>query len=284
MRVRELQLADYDIFHAHGDNHLRLGRSTPTHVRTLYGSCFSEALHIRGAKNRLRMFALGLTEVAGSITADATVAISQNTRLYYPWVNRVIPCGVDRRLFRPGEKDARPTILFVGTYHRRKRGRLLMDVFEHEVLPAVPDAQLWMVCSDAPAAPNVEVLGGLTDDELADRYRRAWLFCLPSTYEGFGVPYIEAMASGTPVVATANPGALEVVENGRYGMITPAATLGASIVGLLTDQEKRDEIASRATIRARDFDWEVVAASYERLYREVLGAQRGPARESGDST
>lgn len=49
---------------------------------------------------------------------------------------------------------------------------------------------------------GVRVLGKVSLERLTEFYRRAWLFCLPSSYEGFGVPYIEAMASGTAVVAT----------------------------------------------------------------------------------
>ena len=61
-RVRALDLRGFDVLHAHGDDHLRRKRTTPAHVRTLHGSCFDEALHIPGAKERLRMVALGLTE------------------------------------------------------------------------------------------------------------------------------------------------------------------------------------------------------------------------------
>ncbi|MEI5579328.1 glycosyltransferase, partial [Streptomyces brasiliscabiei] len=81
--------------------------------------------------------------------------------------------------------------------------------FQREVLPHIPDARLEMVCRDAPPdpGPGVEVLGALNDEELVAAYQRAWVFCLPSDYEGFGIPYAEAMACGVPVVATENPGA-----------------------------------------------------------------------------
>ena len=272
-RLRELDLDGYDVLHAHGDNHLRLGRRPPV-VRTLHGSCFEEAWHIRGAKERLRMAALGMTEVIGSLTADATVAVSHTTRRFYPWVRRVIPNGVDLGRFHPGPKEDRPTILFVGTFERRKRGRLLMEVFSREVLPAIPDARLWMVCDDAPPARNVEVLGRLGDDELADRYRRAWVFCLPSSYEGFGVPYIEAMASGTAVVATPNPGAREVLDGGRYGELADPSHLGRTLTHLLLDGTRRLALAREGLLRAQGFSWDRVLDSYEQLYEELLGAHR----------
>ncbi|MEY2420245.1 MAG: phosphatidyl-myo-inositol alpha-mannosyltransferase [Acidimicrobiaceae bacterium] len=269
-RLRGLDLSDFDVYHAHGDDHLRARRNTPAHVRTLHGSCFSEALHIKGVKDRLRMFLLGLTEVVASLRADAAVAVSQNTRRSFPWVRRVIPNGVDLQSFHPGDKEPTPTILFVGTYERRKRGRLLMEAFSSSVLPILPSARLWMVCSDAPEAPNVERLGRLDDGQLADRYRRAWVFCLPSSYEGFGVPYIEAMASGTPVVATANPGAFEVLDGGRAGVIVDDSALGPELVRIMTEPAVRASLSRAGLQRAHDFDWHAVAASYESLYAELL--------------
>src|SRR5581483_8941283 len=124
----------------------------------------------------------------------------------------------------------------VGTYKNRKRGHLLMEAFTRQIRPAVPEAELWMVCSDAPAAPGVTVHGRVSEKELAELYSRAWVFCLPSSYEGFGVPYIEAMASGTPVVATPNPGSLEVLDGGRCGVIVDPDELGDALIALLRDQ------------------------------------------------
>ncbi len=85
---------------------------------------------------------------------------------------------------------------------------LLAEAFPRDVLPAVPDAELRMVTQDAPADPGagITVLGRLDDEELAREYRAAWVFCLPSSYEGFGIPYAEAMASGHAGRGDAEPG------------------------------------------------------------------------------
>ncbi len=78
-----------------------------------------------------------------------------------------------------------------------------------------------MVTQDAPPElpEGVTVLGRLSDDELADEYGRAWVFCLPSSYEGFGIPYAEAMTAGLPVVATPNVGARYVTDEGAVGSL-----------------------------------------------------------------
>ncbi|MGE0877285.1 MAG: glycosyltransferase family 4 protein [Acidimicrobiia bacterium] len=265
----------FDVVHAHGDDYWLTKRHTRAHIRTMHGSCFDEALRIRGAKERLRMTLLGMSEVTATAVADKTVAVSRATRRWYPWIKTVIPNGVDLSTFTPGiARDERPTILFVGTYQRRKRGKLLMELFEQTVRPAVPDAQLWMVCDDAPSAPGVSVFGRVSDEELRSLYQRAWAFCLPSTYEGFGVPYIEAMASGTPVVASPNVGAKEVTDNGRYGLVVPDDGLGQALVDLLGDEPRRKQMAADALTWVQQYDWPNVVAQYEVVYRDVIAKRQ----------
>jgi phosphatidylinositol alpha-mannosyltransferase len=142
------------------------------------------------------------------------------------------------------------------------------------VLPAFPDAELWMVCKDAPQRPGVKVLGRVSDDELAALYGRAWVFCLPSSYEGFGIPYAEAMAAGCPVVATPNPGALEVTGGGQFGVIVEPEGVGSAIARLLGDADERERLASAGLERARDYDLDVVTSTYETLYERLIEARR----------
>ena len=131
-------------------------------------------------------------------------------------MSRVIPHGVDRRVFRAaaGSKSAHPSVLFVGTLDGRKRGRFLLDVFERTIRPAHPTATLTVVGQKGPPRPGVTYRTGVSDDELVALYQTAWVYASPSTYEGFGLPYLEAMACGTVVVATRNPGSVEVLGDG----------------------------------------------------------------------
>ncbi len=274
LRLRHVDWKPFDVLHAACDDYWLWRRRVPVHVRTLYGSCLSEARWITGGRERLRMLLLGLSEVLATAVADETVACSENTRRWVPWVRSVVPCGVDLKRFHPGERSPKPSVLFVGTYQRRKRGKLLADAFESKVLPALPDAELWMVCTDAPQRPGVKVLGRVSNDELADLYSRAWTFCLPSTYEGFGIPYVEAMSSGCPVVATRNPGAVEVTRNGEFGVVAEAEELGEEVLRLLTSREERERLARTALDSVSRYDIDVVAASYEGIYLRLLDAAR----------
>lgn len=294
LKLRSIDYSHFDLVHAHGDDYwLWSRRRYPAHVRTMHGSCLAEALHIPGLPGKLRMLMLGLSEILATIVADRTVCVSRNTTRYYPypWVRDVIMNGVDTTAFRPAEagskdfgaatgcteqKESRPTVLFVGTYHNRKRGKLLMGEFEAVIRPALPNAQLWMVCEQAPEAGGVTVFSRIPLEQLTDLYRRAWVFCLPSSYEGFGVPYIEAMASGLPVVATPNPGSIEVLDKGRFGIIAEPANLGNTILELLQNAAERSRLTSMGLERVQAFAWDHIVDQYEVVYNAVL-AKRGRA-------
>jgi glycosyltransferase involved in cell wall biosynthesis len=268
-RMRSIDFTSFDALLAQGDDYLLPRLHGPVHIRTMHGSCFDEAVHVSGLRERTRMLALGLTEVVAVVRTPVIVGVSRNSLRFYPWCRTVIPNGVEStRPPHSAGRASRPTILFVGTYARRKRGRLLHEVFRTYVRPRLPDAELWMVCDDAPEAPGVRVLGRVADDELAALYRQAWVFCLPSTYEGFGVPYIEAMAAGTPVVATPNRGAVEVLDGGHLGVITPAEQLGRALVELLLDADRRTELAARGLAAVGTYDVRTTAQQYVRLIEE----------------
>lgn len=280
LALRRMDLSQYDVLHAHGDDYWLWRGRGPAHVRTLHGSCFDEALRIRGAWERLRMVLLGLSEVLASVVADRTVVVSPQTRRWTPWVRDVVPNGVDLARFHPNPAmaTAHPTVLFVGTFGGRKRGRELARAFAADVLPRHPTAELWMVSEDVPAdLPAVRALGRVDDATLTDLYRQAWVFCLPSSYEGFGIPYVEAMASGLPVVATPNVGSRYVTRDGRDGVLVDLAGLGGALADLLADAPRRADLRERGVARAREFSLDGVVDRYEAIYRDIL-ASRAAAR------
>ncbi|MFP3714958.1 glycosyltransferase family 4 protein [Puerhibacterium sp. TATVAM-FAB25] len=271
LALRRLDLSGYDVLHAHGDDYWLWRRRVRRHVRTLHGSCFEEARRIRGVKEKARMVLLGLSEVLASVVADRTVVVSPMTRRWYPWVRGVVPNGVDTRRFAPDDapRADHPVVLFVGAWKGRKRGDVLARQFVRDVRPALPDAELWMVSRDVPegAGDGVVELGALSDDELVEAYRRAWVFCLPSDYEGFGIPYVEAMASGAPVVSTPNVGARYVSEDGRSARLVPLEDVGTALRDLLQDGDARAALAKLGLERAAAFDLRRVVDAYEELYR-----------------
>jgi len=169
------------------------------------------------------------------------------------------------------EKSPAPSILLVGTLHGRKRGDLLRRAFHEQIRPAIPNAELWGVCDAPDDARDPEEsgehwFGRVPLEQLRDLYRRAWVFCLPSSYEGFGVPYIEAMASGTAVVSTPNVGAIEVTRNGKDGLLCKDDELGQSLIKVLQDDSLRSSLRTAGLKRVQHFSWERVCAQYIALY------------------
>jgi alpha-1,3-rhamnosyl/mannosyltransferase len=107
-------------------------------------------------------------------------------------------------------------------------------------------------------------------DDLADTYRRADIFISTSRYEGFGLPAVEAMASGTPVVAFANSAIPEVVGDG--GLLVPDGDVPAmvdAVRSLLDDRSRREDVRSRGLERAKHFSWERCGAVHADVYRSV---------------
>jgi phosphatidylinositol alpha-mannosyltransferase len=284
LAVRRGDFRRFDVLHAQGDEQWLPRHRRPAVVRTLHGTALAEAWFNGIVHPSPKRFALHtyfyLSECIADLRADVVVAVSKHTTRFYPRVDAVIPNGIDVADWSPDGtgKSASPSVLFVGEVDSRKRGRLLLDVFASSVKPRVPDAELWMVSPDRPTgcdAPGVEWTGRLDAAVLRDMMRRAWVMCLPSAYEGFGRPYAEALAAGTAVAATPNPGAREVLEDGRYGVIARDEALGDALVRLLSDAAARAELEQRGLERARAFDWMHVAQEYERMYVLAMDRARG---------
>lgn len=265
--LRAVDFSRFDVLHAHGDDWFLWGKRLPRHIHTYHGSCYAEFKHQHVPKEKLRMLALATCEYGSTYLCDERVAVSENTRGFISRIKHVIPNGVDLDRFSPcKDKEKTPTVLFVGTLRGRKRGRLLLKEFRECVLKKVPEAVLWAVCDEPLDEPSVRWFGRVPDDVLVELYRRAWVFCLPSSYEGFGIPYIEAMASGTAVVSTPNAGAVEVLRKGKCGLIVPENRLGKGVAEILLDSKLRRFLEDVGSNESRQYSWDKVCGAYERLY------------------
>jgi glycosyltransferase involved in cell wall biosynthesis len=260
---------DFDAVIAHGDSLLLPLAGKPV-VRVMHGSALGEARSAASFGRRLLQLGVFVQELATAIVSRGVVGVSENTRRDNPFVRRVIPHGVDDRFFRAaGDKSAVPSVLFVGTLDGRKRGRFLLDCFQRGVRAAHPEATLDFVGPAGPPLPGVTYHTGIGDDVLAALYRRAWVYASPSTYEGFGLPYLEAMACGTPVVASPNPGSREVLHDGECGVLVSDAAFGPELTALLGDAPRRASLAAQGLCRAREYSLSRMVGEYEELLYEL---------------
>jgi phosphatidylinositol alpha-mannosyltransferase len=261
---------EFDAIIAHGDSLLLPLKGKPV-VRVMHGSALGEARHATSMGRYLLQYGVYVQELLTALTESRTVAVSTNTQQDNRFIHHVIPHGVDARIFHPAPvgKTAVPSVVFVGTSGGRKRGGFLLDLFTRVVRTAYPEAQLVFVGPAGPAVPGVSYRTGVSDEDLAATYRRAWVYASPSVYEGFGLPYLEAMACGTCVVATPNPGSREVLDNGKYGVLADDADFGDALLALLGDARRRIEMEAAGLRRAQEMSLDVMLDGYEALLRKA---------------
>jgi alpha-1,3-rhamnosyl/mannosyltransferase len=201
--------------------------------------------------------------------ADAVVALSEFTKaetedlLDVPGERiRVVRNGVERVFTPEGPASEGDYVLAVATLEPRKS---LSRAVEAAALVGV---ELRVVGAEGWGGVAVPGWAGfVSDEELARLYRGARCVLYPSLYEGFGLPIVEAMACGTPVV-TSSGGATEETAGGAAVLVDPRdpASIAA---GIEEASRRRDELVAKGRERARAFTWAKAAEAVETLWREL---------------
>jgi glycosyltransferase involved in cell wall biosynthesis len=199
---------------------------------------------------------------------------------YSPRPRDRLPALAERLGFDPD--PSRPYVLFVGTLEPRKNVTLLIEAFAE--LRRHVDAQLLIVGArgwlDEPifaaharsgVGSAARFLGSLGEEDLAVLYSHAGVFVLPSLYEGFGLPVLEAMACGAPVVCS-NAGPLPEIAGEAALLLKPEdpQAWAATMLGVLTNSADAAELRGRGFARARTFSWDTAARATREVYHEAL--------------
>lgn len=231
--------------------------------------------------------------------ADMVITVSESIRKEAiekygipPEKIRAIPNGVNHALYYPADAGAKAALrkkydlplefaLFVGAVEPRKNLAGLLRAYA--ALPPGLKRRFPLIFAGCSGWSNdkifnlmrendVRFLGYLPENDLAALYSSACLFAYPSWYEGFGLPVLEAMACGCPVL-TSDDNALVELSAGCARHVAGENIDGMrdALRELLEDKDMRRAQSLAGLERARDFDWQKSAASHLRLFREVCG-------------
>ena len=193
----------------------------------------------------------------------------------------IVPGGVDLGSFAPADRrESRPTILVSGAIAEPRKGVAVLL----EALPLIarsePEVELWLsgpgdvepMLAEAPtvARERTRVLDVGEADRQHERYGRAWITCLPSTHDSFGMALLESLACGTPLVTTTHSAPKDLVDEGVTGELCEPDDFEGLAQSCLRAFElsRRPETADACRRSAEPYDWDGgLAPLVEHLYR-----------------
>ncbi len=280
---------NFDIVHLHNP----FSGMVPAYAATESNAVNVATFHMFGAQSILRM---GGTKLAMPYfrRLHGLIAVSEPARdfvsRYFPGEYEVIPNGIQVDDYDDHVepfahlRDGMINLLWVGRLEKRKGLKYLLAAYAKlkwewpnlrllVVGPGKPDDESYRIMSER-NLQDVVFVGAVSDEEKVRYYKTADLFCSPATgQESFGIVLVEAMAAGTPVVATSIPGYASVITHGKDGLLVPpkdSEALAEAIGTLLKDEGLRSSLAQNGLHRVEDFRWERVARRVMDFYETCM--------------
>jgi phosphatidylinositol alpha-mannosyltransferase len=284
--VRE---GEFDVLHVH----------EPTVPSVSMLACFAASgpmvatFHTATARSRaLQVFGTALQPVLEKVTGRIAVSPAAR-RVVVEHLGGdavLIPNGVDVARFtggppRPG-RPAGPTVVFLGRLDEGRKGLAVLLEALPELVRLVPDVRLLVAgpgdADDVRAAvprslrDRVELLGLVSDEDKPRVFASGHVYCAPNTHgESFGIVLVEAMAAGTPVVASDLEAFRRVLQDGRAGVLVPVRDPGAlaqALGDLLHDDARRASLAAAGRAAVAAYDWRTVTAQIVAVYETLTAA------------
>ena len=285
--IRALRDEEFDVVHLHepfapGPTQTALLFKTAPLVGTFHAAGGALAYRwfapiVRRAANRL--------DVRCAVSTEARDSAAQTLGGTYELVFN----GVDVEEFRsvdPWPTEV-PAILFLGRHEERKGLGVLLEAFDRMVADGT-DARLWVAGEGPETAAlrarhtdgRIDWLGRIDEAEKLARLAGATAFCAPSLGgESFGIVLLEAMAAGTPVVASDIPGYAKVARSGADALLVPPGdpeALAAGLAGLLARPEEAAALVASGTQRVTEFSMTRLSGTYEEFYQRAVAGVGAP--------
>ncbi|MBL7986880.1 MAG: glycosyltransferase family 4 protein [Chlorobi bacterium] len=295
--ISDLNIQGYDLFHGPDfklPRHGRLKKVVTVHDLGVYQEGLLDERFAAEGRVKFETMLFGCRP-------DRIITVSKFTRNQlierfpqFEAITHAIPLGVNSRLFPADANtpspapsftpDARPYLLFVGAVERRKNLRNIIKATEL-LIERGNNLELKIVGGDGydAQAINQQIresrhgqrmvrIGFVSNGELSQLYQGAVGFLYPSLYEGFGLPILEAMSAGCPVI-TSNCGAMLEVSGRAALHADPNSpeSIAAQAEVLLQQSEVRENLVTAGKAHAAGFGWERCVAETVRVYQELVG-------------
>lgn len=291
--IRALRDEEFDVLHLHEP--LAPGPTMTTLFLDI--APVVATFHAAGDSASYRVFNPIVRSLAAHI--DARVVVSKDAldlaARYLPGDYTTLFNGVEIERYRTAEpfKTEHPTVFFCGRHEERKGLAVLLDALGS--LP--PEVRCW-VASEGPETPalqaryagdpRIEWLGRISDEEKIARLKGASVFCAPSLHgESFGVVLIEAMAAGTPVVASSLAGYQNVATHDVDALLVApgdASALGSALNTVLFERPTAERLRIAGQARAEVFSMEALAEQYIGIYERVLNSDWRATHRTGEQS
>lgn len=284
--IRALRDEQFDVLHVHEP----LAPGPPMTSVLMHTAPIVGTFHAAGRSSAYRWLMPVTVWLAHRI--DQRVAVSEMAaefaRTHLGGEYEVLFNGIEVERYRRAEpiKPDGPTIFFCGRHEPRKGLEVLL-----EALASLPRSVRVWVASDGPDTdrlrsrfagdPRIEWLGRISEEEKLGRLRGATVFCAPSLGgESFGVVLLEAMAAGTPVVASDLPGYRQVSGDEAARLVVPGdrEALAGALRTVLADDRLADDLRRHGDERAARFSMDRLAALYLERYQRAVAGSEPPTR------
>ena len=222
--------------------------------------------------------------------ADLVVTVSdqvkQNIRERFPVEPskvQTVFSGVERTVSEPSEPTKMPTVVYPAATYPHKNHLMLIKAFEavadmHSELQLIltggagrSESRVVQAINQSRHADRIERTGRISSEELKELIAVATVVAFPSSYEGFGLPVLEAMAAGVPVIVGAGTPAAEILNSPRWTIeVDNLSGWISAIERAVTDRNGRNESAKDGIREASNYMWEHSASQLEKVWRQLL--------------